>query len=258
MTHASFNTATGHEILAAAGKTVLRPGGRAATQKLFDWANFKPDETVLELASGLGSTAITLAKRYGVSVVGVEQNPDRVAIAKAKVRAAGFADRINIIQGNALYLDGITERFDYVLAEAILTLQSPIGKRQILTLARDRLKPQGQFLSHELLVRDRVEQIRQALEQAIRAKPTPLQEQEWIDTFSQAGLTVTQHQSGAMGLLNPVQVLQDEGVINTARILWNLMIHPPIRDRVLAMRQIFDRYQQDLGYIAISATVTDY
>jgi hypothetical protein len=47
MTQTALNLATApsHVVLEAAGKTVLRPGGRAATEQLFEWANFKPGET---------------------------------------------------------------------------------------------------------------------------------------------------------------------------------------------------------------------
>lgn len=60
MSQSTFNlqTAPGYQVLAAAGKTVLRPGGRAATEQLFGWANFQPGATVLELASGVGTSAI--------------------------------------------------------------------------------------------------------------------------------------------------------------------------------------------------------
>ncbi len=71
----NLKTAPGHVVLTAAGKTVLRPGGCVATEQLFQWANFKPGETVLELASGLGNSAINLAKRYNVQVVGIEKMP---------------------------------------------------------------------------------------------------------------------------------------------------------------------------------------
>jgi hypothetical protein len=54
----NFETAAGYEILAAAGKTILRPGGKAATEQLLKWAAFQPGETVLELASGLGVLAL--------------------------------------------------------------------------------------------------------------------------------------------------------------------------------------------------------
>ncbi|MFN6483497.1 MULTISPECIES: hypothetical protein [unclassified Nostoc] len=60
----NFQTATGHAISAAAGKKYLRPGGRIATAKLFQWANFQPGETVLELGSSFGYSAIALAKYH--------------------------------------------------------------------------------------------------------------------------------------------------------------------------------------------------
>ena len=41
----NFKTAPGHEVLAAAGKTMLRPGGKLATEQLFEWADFQPGET---------------------------------------------------------------------------------------------------------------------------------------------------------------------------------------------------------------------
>jgi hypothetical protein len=65
----NFATAPGHQILAAAGKKTLRPGGRKATEQLFTWANFQPGETVLELAASFGESAISLAKRFDVCVV---------------------------------------------------------------------------------------------------------------------------------------------------------------------------------------------
>lgn len=55
-----FPNASGHEVLAAAGKKYLRPGGRIGTEQLCEWANFQPGETVLELASSFGYSAISL------------------------------------------------------------------------------------------------------------------------------------------------------------------------------------------------------
>ncbi|MEH2213299.1 hypothetical protein [Nostoc sp.] len=69
-----------------------------------------------------------------------------------------------------------------------------------------------------------------------RLNAAPLPERDWINTFSQVGLTVTQRQIGAMRLLEPVQVLRDEGVIQTVQIVWNILTQPLIRDRILMMR----------------------
>ncbi len=255
MTNATLNfkTAPGHQILAAAGKKILRPGGRAGTEKLFEWANFQPGETLLEFASSFGYSAIALAKRFGIRVVGVERNPASVARARENIRAAGLEGQVEIIEGDIFHLDAISGQFDYVFAEAILSMQSPAGKRQLLQGIRNKLKPGGKFLSHELLVRNHEEQVHRTLSQVIRMNVKPLSVQNWSIACEAAGLQVLQYQTGAMGLLNPVQMLQDEGLIDTARIFWNVLTRSPIRERVLEMRRVFKQHQQDLGYIALYA-----
>lgn len=258
MSHVTLNlyTAPGYQVLAAAGKTVLRPGGQAATRQLFEWANFQPGETVLELASGLGTSAIALAQRYPINLVGIEKDPDSVAIARARVEAAGLSDRIQILQGNIFQLESLSQQFDYVLAEAILTMQSPAGKARILQGVRDRLKPGGLFLSHELVARDRIDQLHRDLANALRVNSTPLPLAEWATAFEQAGLTITRHQTGAMRLLEPAQLLRDEGIARTTKLAWNLITQPALRDRILTIRRTFKRHQQDMGYIIQCATRT--
>ncbi|WP_197984854.1 hypothetical protein [Leptolyngbya sp. Cla-17] len=56
-----------------------------------------------------------------------------------------------------------------------------------------------------------------------------------------------------MNLLNLRQMVRDEGAIVIGRILWNVLTQPPLRKRVLAMRRVFQQYQQDLGYIVLCA-----
>ncbi|MEG5000287.1 SAM-dependent methyltransferase [Microcoleus sp. B4-D4] len=249
----NFKTAPGHVVLAAAGKTMLRPGGKAATEMLLELADFKPGDTVLELAASFGYSSIALAERFGVKVVGVEKNPDSVARARANVAAAGLSDRVEIIEGDILHLDRITQEFDWVLAEAILTMQSPSGKAKILSGIGDRLKPGGKFLSHELLAKNRESEIHKALSEVIRVNSTPLSESGWIALCQNAGLQVEKYQTGGMGLLNLRRMLNDEGFVGTVRIVWNVLSRSQIRDRILAMRRVFQKYQQDLGYIIICA-----
>ena len=249
----NFKTAPGHEVLAAAGKRMLRPGGKLATKQLFEWAGFQPGETVLELAASFGYSSIALAERFGVKVVGVEKNPESVARARANVAAAGLSDRVEIVEGDIFHLDRISQQFDWVLAEAILTMQSPSGKAKIVSGICDRLKPGGKFLSHELLVKNRESEIHKALSEVIRVNSTPLSESGWIAVYQNAGLQVEKCQSGAMGLLNLPRMLQDEGFVGTVRILWNILSRSQIRDRILAMRRVFQHYQQDIGCILISA-----
>jgi predicted O-methyltransferase YrrM len=248
-----LKTALGHQVLAPAGKKILRPGGRAATQQLFAWADFQPGETVLELASSFGYSAIALAQQYGVRVVSVEKNPSSVARARENVTIAGLTDQIEIIEGDIFQLKQIPGQFDYVLAEAILTMQPAIAKAKILSGIASRLKPGGTFLAHELLASNHQEKIYRDLAQAIRVNATPLCETDWISTVESAGLQVTHHSTGAMTLLQIPHLIQDEGIITAAQILWNVLTQPQIRQRISAMRRTFQRHSQDLGYIIFSA-----
>jgi cyclopropane fatty-acyl-phospholipid synthase-like methyltransferase len=237
-----FSTAPGYRVLAAAGKKILRPGGRLATEQLFTWANFQPGETVLELASSYGESAISIAKRFNVSVVGVEQDPDSVTKARANIEAAGLSNRISIVEGDIFQLDRITDKFDYVLAEAILTMQSNPGKAKILSIIRDRLKPSGKFLAHELLVHSNEAQVRKNLSQAIRVNANPLSLAEWEAACENAGLTLQQQQTGSMKLLNLSQIVRDEGILGTVRIAWNILTNPNLRHRILQIRSSFKQH----------------
>ncbi|MEM8642029.1 MAG: class I SAM-dependent methyltransferase [Cyanobacteria bacterium P01_G01_bin.54] len=249
-TSLDFKTAPGHQVLAAAGKRALRPGGSAATEQLFTWANFQPGESVLELAASFGYSAIALAQRYGVQVVGIEKNPDSVARAHANVAAAGLTGQVEIREGDIFHLEDITEPFDYVLAEAILTMQSAPAKAKILAGIHNCLKPNGQFLSHELRLEGAsAKAARRDLSATIRVNAAPLSTQGWTEAYQAAGLMLQQQDMGPMNLLNPNCIAREEGLSTLFRLGWTLLTRPVLRQRILAMRETFRRYGNDLGYI---------
>ena len=252
----NFATAPGHQVLAAAGKKILRPGGRKATEQLFTWANFQPGETVLELAASFGESAITIARRFDVRVVGVEKNPDSVAKARENIKAAGLSERITILEGDIFQLDKITEKFDYVLAEAILTMQSDAGKIEILAAIKNHLKPGGKFLSHEMVVRNNQSEVRQSLSQTIRVNANPLTTEQWSTVCQEAGLTIQQQQTGVMGLLSLGQMMRDEGLLGMVKIAWNIVINPNLRQRILKMRRNFQRQRNNIGYIVFISSAS--
>lgn len=244
-----FTTAPGHQVLAAAGKKILRPGGKAATEQLLTWANFQPGDTVLELAASFGESAIEIAKRFDVQVVGVEKNPASVIKARENIINAGLENRVKIIEGDIFHLETITKKFDYVLAEAILTMQSNAGKTKILAAIKNCLKPGGKFLAHEMIVRNNELEVRKSLSQSIRVNANPLAIEEWIKICLEAGLTIQQQQIGKMGLLSLNQILQDEGLFGTIKIAWNVVVNPNLRQRILQMRRNFQQQGDNLGYI---------
>ncbi|NEO25888.1 MAG: SAM-dependent methyltransferase, partial [Kamptonema sp. SIO4C4] len=118
----------------------------------------------------------------------------------------------------------------------------------------DRLKPNGQFLSHELLADGpNIEAIHRDLTTSIRVNATPLSAKDWRELCEQAGLSIKQSQTGEMALLKPQRLLQEEGVGTLLTMGWNLLTRPTIRQRIFGMREVFQRYGKDIGYIVLSA-----
>ena len=60
-----------------------------------------------------------------------------------------------------------------------------------------------------------------------------------------------------MALLNPLRIVQEEGLGTLLRLGWNLLVHPIMRQRILAMRRVFTQYSDDLGYIVLRAAKPD-
>ena len=60
-----------------------------------------PDSRVLDMACGKAGPATLLASAFGCSVVGVERSPEFAATARERVGAAGLAERVEIVEGDA-------------------------------------------------------------------------------------------------------------------------------------------------------------
>ena len=54
-----------------------------------------------------------------------------------------------------------------------------------------------------------------------------------------------------MRLLEALQILQDEGLGGTTKLMWNVLTQQEIRDCILLMRQVFYQHCENLGYIAL-------
>ena len=67
---------------------------------------------VLDVATGTGAIARGMARRYGCRVVGVDQSPQMLDGARARIAKAGLADRIELHLGSAETLDFEPESFD--------------------------------------------------------------------------------------------------------------------------------------------------
>jgi demethylmenaquinone methyltransferase / 2-methoxy-6-polyprenyl-1,4-benzoquinol methylase len=79
-----------------------------------------PENTVLDVATGTAAVAIELVRRTGCRVLGLDQSSEMLDAGRGRVEAAGFDDRIELVEGRAERLpfadasfDGLT--FTYLL-----------------------------------------------------------------------------------------------------------------------------------------------
>jgi len=95
----------------------FHPGGLALTQRLGELLDLRPNDTVLDVASGLGTSAIFLAERFGCSVVGIDYGDEEVRTATERARVAGVADRVRFERGDAERLPIADASVDAVICE---------------------------------------------------------------------------------------------------------------------------------------------
>ena len=245
----------GHWLLAKLGKKVLRPGGKKLTNWMIDNAN-PTNKRVVEFAPGLGITAAEILDRNPKTYTGVDQDPDAATATTLSTKQARLGIPTEVINGVASDTGLPADSADLVVGEAMLTMQGEKGKAAIVSEANRILATGGRYAIHELLLTpNNVDQtvadnLRKALATTIKVNARPLTATEWSELLESNGFKVLSIKVAPMGLLQPKQMVADEGP-RVLKIMFNLARNPQARKRVLAMRKVFSENAQNLGAISI-------
>ncbi len=87
------------------GKDVVWvPTADVMVEKMLDMARVTPQDYVIDLGSGDGRNVIAAAKR-GARALGIEYNPDLVALSRRNAAQAGVADKATFVQGDMYEAD---------------------------------------------------------------------------------------------------------------------------------------------------------
>lgn len=246
----------GHWLLARLGKRVLRPGGLAMTKQLIQDLAVGDTDNVVEFAPGLGLTARLILENKPQSYTGVERDQkaarwtaNRLPQTKNIKIVEGAADKTGLEDGCA----------SVVIGEAMLSMNSPLHKQNIMNEAFRILQSGGRYAIHELLISpDDVphmvkQDIEDTLSKAIHVGARPLTEQEWRHCFEQAGFEVETICHAPMNLLRPWRLIADEGLLRAAKFVFNVIRDGDSRRRVLMMRRVFHKHRKHLFAISMIA-----
>ncbi len=243
----------GHWLLARLGKRVLRPGGRQLTCRMIEALNVRPSDEVIEFAPGLGDTARLTLKRNPASYTAVERDKDAAAIVQKLLYGPEQRCVVGLAENTGLPDASAT----VVYAEAMLSMQLPQQKSQIVREAYRLLKSGGRYGIHELcLIPNDLDEstkleIQNDLSTVIHHGTRPLAIAEWHGLLESEGFSVQSEAQAPMYLLEPRRLIQDEGLLGAIRFGANLVCNREARRRILAMRRVFGRYRDHLAAVML-------
>lgn len=245
----------GHWVLAGLGKKVLRPGGVELTRQMLTGLAIGPKDDVIEFAPGMGATAKLTLGNGPASYTAVERDETAAGIVRRYLSGSNQRCVVGCAEDT-----GLPDQSAHVVyAEAMLSMQTPTRRTQIVREANRLLRSGGRYGIHELrLMPDDIdpkvrEEIEKALTQSIRHRVAPLTSTEWHELLASEGFGVQEGSTAPMHLLEPSRLIADEGLIGALKFGWNLLRNRDARQRVLAMRRAFRRFDAHLGAITIVA-----
>ncbi len=241
-------------VLAGLGVRVLRPGGRRATEKLLDRLAIGRDDAVVEFGPGTGWTAARITACRPASYIGVESNARFVPAIKAATAAAEGRCVIAPAQRSGLP-DACC---DVVVGEAMLGMQSDVGRQAVLAEVHRLLRPGGRYAIHELALSDAAEGVRrpvveQEVSRALRVSVRPPTLSGWRTLLEAAGLEVD---SAVTFLWRPVSaraLVHNEGLLPALRVVTRAARRRSPLRRLLELRGVARRHRSALVVVVVIA-----
>jgi ubiquinone/menaquinone biosynthesis C-methylase UbiE len=123
--------------------------GREATLELAERMRLAESSRVLDIGSGLGGPARTLAEVYGCHVTGIDVTPEYCETARVLSESVGLGERVEFNQGDATELPFPDAAFD-----AAMTIHAAMNiaeKDRMYDEARRVLKPGSVFAVYDVL-----------------------------------------------------------------------------------------------------------
>ncbi|HEY8687156.1 MAG TPA: methyltransferase domain-containing protein [Chloroflexota bacterium] len=236
-------------LLGLLGKHVIHPGGRRSTEELLAQAALVPGQEVLDIGCGVGTTAIEMATRFGVTVTAADISPDMRERAIAFAVRADVADRVSVEAADICALQYRSGRFDRVVAEAVTMFVD--RDRAIAELVRV-CRPGGLVLATEFhWQRPPTVEARHAFLSEVCPGMLFDTLEDWLARYRAAGLVDLQVTTGPFEMMTAHGFISDEGFGNAIRVMARALTNGTARRRMTWMMPRISKAVPFLGYVLI-------
>lgn len=231
------------------GLTVIHPGGIKATQQLATLLNINRGTKIIDIACGKGTTAFYVAEKYDCNVVGIDISEELIEEANYLNKKKGFENKVSFQLGDAMQLPFSDGEFDIALSQAMLVLVE--DKIKTIKEAHRIIKKGGRAGWLELSWRKEIDQdfLDKVSNVLCAYCMTNVSTYDgWKNIFEHAGINNILISKGDDVNSTFLDTLRDEGIINTFKIMFNIMKNKEIRRRVRVMNKFFKDYNDYFGY----------
>jgi cyclopropane-fatty-acyl-phospholipid synthase len=107
----------------------------------------RPDLRVLDVGSGWGGLALTLARDYGARVLGISLSTEQIAESRARAAAEGLSDRVSF---ELLDYRAVDRPFDRIVSVGMFEHVGVVHYRAFFEVVKRCLAPDGVALLHTI------------------------------------------------------------------------------------------------------------
>jgi len=162
----------------------------------------------------MGTTTIELAKKYGCQITAVDL--DKAALAQARLNGdkAGVGHPVVLFHTFSFPLLCLHGQHGFIEEK---------GKAKCMEEYYRVLKPGGVLLTHDVMLKQRDENVREELSRAINVNVGPLTEGSWIQLARSHAFDRVDTFVGEMTLMSLRGMIYDEGLGGTLKICFNAL-----------------------------------
>jgi ubiquinone/menaquinone biosynthesis C-methylase UbiE len=229
------------------GMTVLHPGGIASTQMLaqaLGLPSTHKEQKMLDIACGKGTSSLYFAKNYGVTVTGIDIDPELLEYAEALRNRKGKGLNLSFVQGNAEHLPFGDNSFDVISFQAAMVLIE--NTEHAIAEAARVLKPGGKvgLLEITWLKPPTDAIIKEAGEKVCAYCITRAKTKEgWAKLITSTGLKLVHSSTHENISMN-----DGERFSQILKVMWKMLTKIKVRNRMQAIKTFFKHSRGYFGY----------